>query len=55
MSFETMHTELKNFDKEFVGLKKLNPRKKVHKRLKERVLDNAGDLYNDQYYIYKDE
>ena len=31
-----------------------DPRKKVNKRLKEKVLDNAGDLYNDQYYIYKD-
>ena len=54
MSFETMHTELKNFDKEFLGLKKLNPQKKVNKRLKEKVLDNAGDIYNNQCYIYKD-
>ena len=49
-----MHTRLKNFHKEFINLKNVNPRTKANKELKEKVLDDAGDLYNEQYYIYKD-
>ena len=53
LSLESMHARLKNFNEEFVGLKNLNAWTENNKELK-NVLNNAGDLYNDQYYIYKD-
>ena len=34
--------------------KKLNPKTKEKEDLKEEVKDNAGDLYNELYYVYQD-
>ena len=48
-----MHKRLKKFHEEFTSLKNVTPRKKANKNLKEKVLDNAGNLFNDRYYIYK--
>ena len=49
-----MHKKLKNFHKKFTNLKNVTPRIETNKKLKEKVLDDAGDLFNDLYYIYKD-
>ena len=49
-----MHKTLKNFNKKFTGLKNVISQTKANKKLKEKVLDNAGNLFNDLYYIYKD-
>ena len=48
-----MHKTLKNFNKKFTGLKNVISQTKANKKLKEKVLDNAGNLFNDLYYIYK--
>ena len=48
-----MHKKLKDFHKIFTGLKNATPRTKDNKNLKNRVLKDAGDLYNGLYYIYK--
>ena len=45
---------LKNFHKKFNELKNVVPQTEVNKNLKEKVLENAGDLFNELYYIYKD-
>ena len=49
-----MHKTLKNINKKFIDLKNVIPRTEANKKLKEKVLDDAGDLFNDLYYIYKD-
>ena len=35
----------------FTGFKKFSLERKSYKGLKARVLDNAGDLFSDLYYI----
>ena len=42
-----MHKTLKNFHKKFTSLKNVVPRAKPNKNLKSKVLNNAGDPYND--------
>ena len=42
-----MHRKLKNFHKKFTSLKNVAPRIEANKNLKEKVLDNAGDLFNE--------
>ena len=42
------------FHKKFTGFKKVIPQTKENKDLKETVKNNAGDLFNESYYIYKD-
>ena len=49
-----MHKKLKNFHKKFTSLTNVVPQTETNKNLKEKVLDDAGDLFNDLYYIYKD-
>ena len=49
-----MHKKLKNFHKKFTDLKNVTPRIGANKNLKEKVLDDAVDLFIDLYYIYKD-
>ena len=44
---------MKNFNKKFPSLKNVVPLTKANKNLKEKVLDDAGDLFHDLYYIYK--
>ena len=43
----------KYFNEQFTDLKNVNPQIKDKKDLKEKVLDNAGNLYNKLHYIYK--
>ena len=54
LSLDSMHKTLKNFNKKFTVLKKVIPQTKNNKKLKEKVLDNAENLFNDLHYIYKD-
>ena len=49
-----MHKKLEDFNKKFTGLKNVIPRTKDNKKLKEKVLNDARDLFNDFYYTYKD-
>ena len=49
-----MHKKLKNFHKKFTNLKNVTPQTEANKNLKEEVLNNVGDLFNELYYIYKD-
>ena len=53
MSLDSIHKTLKKFNKKCTNLKNVIPRTKANKK-KEKVLDNAGNLFNDLYYIYKD-
>ena len=47
-----MHKKLNDFHKKFTGLEKLTPQTKEN--LKEKVLDNTGNLFNELFYIYKE-
>ena len=51
LSLDAMHKKVKNFHKKFTGLKSVIPRTEANKNLKETVLDDAGDCFNDLYYI----
>ena len=53
LSLDSMHKKLENFHKKFNKLKNVIPQTKENKRLKNKVLINVGNLYNDFYYIYK--
>ena len=44
-----MHKKLENVHKKFNKFKNIIPQTKENKRLKNKVLINAGDLYNDFY------
>ena len=49
-----MHKKLKNFHKRFASLKSVVPWTGANKSLKEKILDDAEDLFNNLYYICKD-
>ena len=45
---------MRKHHKKFISLKNLtDPRTENNKKLKQEVLINAGDIYNELYYIYK--
>ena len=46
-----MYKKLNDLKKKF---KAVNPQTNKNEVLKPKVLDNAGDLFNELYYIYKD-
>ena len=54
LSLDSMHKKLNDFHKEFAKLKNVSPQTKTNQNLKEKVLNNVGDLFNELYYIYKD-
>ena len=45
---------MREHHKKFTSLNNLVPRTKNNKKLKQEALINAGDIYNELYYIYKD-
>ena len=53
LSLDSMYKRLDNFKKKFNMLKSVNPIDE-NEVLKSKVLDDAGDLFNNLYYIYKD-
>ena len=46
-----MYKKLNKFNDEIIGLNRINPRKRNRKKLKNEVLSNVRDLYNELYYI----
>ena len=48
-----MYKNLNDFHKKFTRIKTVAPRTKDKKILKNKVLSNVRNLYNDSYYIYK--
>ena len=54
ISLDSMHKRLNDFHKKCIKLKGVNPQTKANEDLKEKVLDNAGDIFNELYYIYKE-
>ena len=49
-----MHKKLNNFHKKFTRPKNVSSQTNNNEDLKAKVLDNAGNLYNDWFYIYKE-
>ena len=49
-----MHKKLNDLKKWFNKFKAVNPETDENIALKQKVLGNVGDLFNDLYYIYKD-
>ena len=47
MSLDSMHKKLSEFHKKFTKLKSVNPQAEANKDLKAKVLDNAGDIFNE--------
>ena len=54
ISLDSMHKRLQDFNKKFDEVKKVSPQIKKNKDLKTKVLDNAGDLFSELYYVYKE-
>ena len=48
-----MFNLMREHHKKFTSLNNLVPRTENNKELKQEVLINAGDIYNELYYIYK--
>ena len=51
---DSMHKRLNDFHKRCIKLEGVNPQTKANEDLKAKVLDNAGDIFNELYYIYKE-
>ena len=54
LSLDSMCKKLEDFHDIFTSLKNLRTQKKKKKELKNKVLQDAGDLYNNLYHSYKD-
>ena len=54
LSLDSMYKKLNDSLKN-KKLKAVNPQTDENKVLKPKVLDNVGELFNDLYYIYKDQ
>ena len=54
MSLDSMYKRLIDSHKKLIKLKGVNPQAEANKDLKAQVLDNAGDIFNESYYIYKE-
>ena len=53
MSLDSMFNLMREYHKQFTRLKNLVPRTEYNKNKKKEVLINAGDIYNELYYTYK--
>ena len=54
LSLDFLYQRLNELKKRFNKFKTLNPQTGKNKNLQEKVLDDAGNLFNELYYIYKD-
>ena len=54
LSLNSMYKNLNKFNDEITSLNNINPQKKNTKELRNKVLSNVRDLYNELYYIHKD-
>ena len=52
--FGSIHKRLNEFYKNFGWFENFSPQTKEKGNLKEKVLSDAGGLFNELYYIYKD-
>ena len=48
-----MFNTMKMYHKNFTSLNNLTPRTENKEKLKQEVLINAANIYNELYYIYK--
>ena len=46
-----MHKKLSEFHKKSTRFENVNPQTEANKDLKVKVLENAGDIFNEMYYI----
>ena len=53
LSLDSMFNLMGEHHKKFTSLNNLVPRTENNKKLKQEVLTNAGNIYNELYYIYK--
>ena len=53
MSLDSLHKKLSEFHKKFTRFKSVNPQTEANKDLRAKVLDNAGDIFNEMHYITK--
>ena len=54
LSLGSMYKRLNDFQKRFNKVKIVNPQTDNNEILKENVLDDIADIFNELYYIYKD-
>ena len=54
LSFDSRHKRLNDFKIRFNKLKTVSPETNENKNLQEKVLGDAGDVFNKLYYVYKD-
>ena len=47
-----MFNQMKECHEKFIKLNNLKPQTKDNEKLKQEVLTNAGDIYNELYDIY---
>ena len=48
-----MFSLMREYHKKITSLKNLVPQTQNNKELKKEILNNAGNYYNELYYIYK--
>ena len=53
LSLDSIFNLMREYHKKFTSLNILVPRTENNKELKQEVLINSGDIYNELYYIYK--
>ena len=53
LSLDSMFNRMRMYHKKFTSLNNLTPRTENKEKLKQEVLNNAGDIYNELHYIYK--
>ena len=53
LSLDFIFNLMREYHKKFTSLNILVPRTENNKELKQEVLINSGDIYNELYYIYK--
>ena len=54
MSLDSIYRKLNYFYEKFAMFEKINPQTNKKEDLKEKVKDNAGDLFNELHFIYKE-
>ena len=52
LSLDSMFNLMREYHEKITSLNNLAPRTENNKKLKQEVLINAGDIYNELYYIY---
>ena len=53
LSLDSMFNLMREHHKKFTSLNNLVPQTENNKKLKPKVLNNAGNIYNELYCIYK--